>query len=358
MKYFKYMLPIVIVFLTIGFAAQNITLSVTGDAYIASDIEEFDMYISNISQNGTQNLSLLKSSDSFAINITSELEVVSITYEVTNNSSNFDALVTTKCYNENNLGSHRVTENTFEQPTLIESKQTKNGTITAGQEDPSFEASTIICEINTTPVEREVYGEGEVPPPIRIYQLGEVVSIGTEKFNVLKDNGNTVTMLAQYNLGTNYLQSTTANLVEFSEDWDSEYYSIDTDGPDILLETHGTIAYNYINNYVSNISNLSESTEIEGTLLNTEHFQILGCELDSHFISSSYLQPTTECTFLKNYNWLNNNQSTWTSVYIAEFFGSAWPRYISTKTEIEHQEYYDTAGVRPVITIPKSAIKN
>ena len=40
MKYVKFILPMLIIFLTIGYAAINVTLSISGDAYISSDLDD------------------------------------------------------------------------------------------------------------------------------------------------------------------------------------------------------------------------------------------------------------------------------------------------------------------------------
>ena len=161
MKYIKYIIPVLIIFLTIGFAATNVTLSITGDTYIASDLEDFDVYFSSIKFGGEETLSLLRSSTEFVYAINKN-EEFTIEYEVTNASKKFDALVDVVC--EYDFTEElNVIENNFDSNVSVLSRSSSTGTLYVLVEETIPDSDfRISCKIEASPVERTEYGEGEV----------------------------------------------------------------------------------------------------------------------------------------------------------------------------------------------------
>ena len=349
MKYIKYLIPMLIIFLTIGYAAQNITLSITGDAYIASDLGEFEVYISNIKVDDSVNLLLLENDMKIKFEVDStqsRTEPYNIEIEFSNNSSNFDAEISKACVISNPL--HTINEKNTKITTNAKNTQKMSILFDTSATVGTSENGSITCDFSATPIERQEYGEGEVPEHIRIYKIGEEISIGPEQFNVISDNGDTVTLLAKYNLHTDYLQSSASNLVKFTTSWDHDYFQDST--AELVLSEHGTIAYQYITNYTSKLSNVLAEPNIEGTLLNYDSLINLGCK------SSEYtIMIRMTCTATP-YTWLNNNQKTWLSMIYSEPFGNSYPYYHNTDGTVNYQSYSSTAGVRPVITLPKSSL--
>ena len=47
MKKIKYIIPLVILFIAIGFAAISYTINLEGNASLASDLDKFNVYYSN-----------------------------------------------------------------------------------------------------------------------------------------------------------------------------------------------------------------------------------------------------------------------------------------------------------------------
>ena len=348
MKYIKFLLPILIVFLTIGYAAQNITLSITGDAYIATDIEEFDVYISDLSLNGTQKLSMVNSSTSFTFKTGYRLDGDTVTYEVANNSAKFDALVTTECISDNLSGSHSISESTFETPTLINAKETKNGVVETSLEGQlELSESNITCTITATPVERNELGEGEVPEAANPWKIGNEITIDTETFNIISSTEDTVTLLAQHNLGTDYRQNESENSVTFTKSSGWAY----SPGPkEIDIQAHAGNAKTYVNEYVIYLKSLTGDSNLTGNLITLTELKNLGCTINDNYAPDDEMT----CANSKYSSWLVNGQYWWTR--------SASPRYLEEvwimldDGFMNNYFYHDAVGIRPIITISKEAL--
>ena len=103
MRKVKYLIPVLILFLTIGFASVNSSLSMNGDTIVNSDIDDFNVYFSNVLVNGERDLSIVQSSTQ--LDFSTILEDLGntyvIEYEITNGSSAFDANVSINCSDSN-----------------------------------------------------------------------------------------------------------------------------------------------------------------------------------------------------------------------------------------------------------------
>ena len=154
MKYIKYLIPMFIIFLTIGFAATNVTLSITGDAYIASDLEDFEVYISSIKLDGVEDITLLKSSTEFELVIAENTEYT-IDFEVTNASIRFDADISISCNNELEGTMNDYTFSFNESDPLL-ARSSRSGSFYSDVIEPIREGDTLslYCTINATPIER------------------------------------------------------------------------------------------------------------------------------------------------------------------------------------------------------------
>lgn len=88
-------LMLLIVLLTIGFAAVSTTLLINGTTNVAENTSEFEVYFSNAVENGTEKKELIKDKThiAFTANLSMLGEVYELKYEVTNASKNYDASV-------------------------------------------------------------------------------------------------------------------------------------------------------------------------------------------------------------------------------------------------------------------------
>ena len=353
MRYIKFILPILIIFLTIGFAATNVTLSISGDAYIASDLDDFDVYISSIQLAGVEDLSLLKSSTEFEFVVNEIDDEVMVSYEVTNASSKFDADIDVVCeYDFDISGSLNYYENSFDVDTLLEARTYRNGYIYVTINSPVPKDGYLVsCKVEATPIERTEYGEGEVPEQSDpAYAIGTEITINKEKFNVISDNGNTVTMLAQYNLiysSSNYIQSNTANTVAFSSSTGWEYKP----GPkEVDIQTWSSNPKTFVNGYISYLKKHSGDIYLTGDLITVTQLIKLGCTVSSDYTSTG----THSCIDSPNKDWLLNGQPWWTKSAHAEYASSLWIVY--SGGSLGRDTYASKQSIRPVITIDKDAV--
>ena len=164
--------------------------------------------------------------------------------------------------------------------------------------------------------------------------------------------------MAQYNLGTDYRQSTTANLVPFSDSngWKSRV--------DIDIQQYNGPVKTYVNEYVDYLnSNLPGI--YKGDLISLSQLGNLGCDLTI----IDYSLSTNNCLDSLYKEWLLNNQMWWTktsystSTVYAIIGGALYPEeYKVLQSEGESYEPHPflesyEKGVRPVITYYKAAFE-
>lgn len=175
MRKVKYFIPLFILFLTIGFATVNQTLSIKGSATNQSNISDFDVYFSGDiveyteeTQTFQTNTKLVKN-DKELVFTTTLLELGDtyvIEYNITNGSKYFDAEFNVSCTQSNNylkitnvLDTSNLTALETRQGILLLEKTQTN----AAEENIKH---TVTCTITATPVERETVQEGEAADPI------------------------------------------------------------------------------------------------------------------------------------------------------------------------------------------------
>lgn len=193
----------------------------------------------------------------------------------------------------------------------------------------------------------------ELPIDVDKLSIGDEINIKTEKFNVISQTEDTITVLAKYNLGTNYKQSTSGNSIAFSDTNGWEY----TPGPkEIDIQIWSTNPKLYIDKYVSYLQSEIKDPTITGTLMTLKDFENLGCTVPSDygFVSASSLR---QCTNVSAYYWLNNGYTTLTKSADSTDSEKIW--YL-TSTGTLYTNKYDKifAGIRPTITISKEALRN
>lgn len=158
-------LILVILLMSIGFAAVSTTLIIKGSAKISENIDDFDVYFSkaildNVDKSGefiddTNKTITFTTSDLSAVGDTSTLA-----YEVTNSSKNYDAVVQVNCEGANNyLQVSMVPDNL-----TIEATTTKTGTVKVELKKTSItnQDIPITCKLNIVASERTNLGANEV----------------------------------------------------------------------------------------------------------------------------------------------------------------------------------------------------
>ena len=83
----KYFIAVVILFITIGFAAINYTLSIDGDTELTGDLSDFKVYYSEIKVNGVDSPeSIICDTELYVFGV-----IDTVDYDITNSSKFFDA---------------------------------------------------------------------------------------------------------------------------------------------------------------------------------------------------------------------------------------------------------------------------
>ena len=157
----KSMLIIAIILMSIGFASISTTLIINGNAKVSENQDDFSVIFTAASIDGKDVYSTAVDDTKKIITFeTSELKTQNqtsiLTYEVTNNSSNYDAEVQVNCkVKENTIAKYTSIKNELEgNATVVKAKETLNGTLTVTLDKTSTEEVseeyTCTLEFNAT----------------------------------------------------------------------------------------------------------------------------------------------------------------------------------------------------------------
>ena len=194
----KSMLIIAILLMSIGFAAISTTLIINGSANVSENNEDFSVIFTAASIDGNDVYSTAVDETKKTITFTtSELKTLGqtsiLTYEVTNNSSNYDAEVTVTCVpKEGTKAKYTSIKNKLENDaTVVKAKSSVNGTLTVTLDKVATESVTeeYTCKLEFNAVERDTLGSN-IPTPISFESdswstiAANVKSGNTSKYNV------------------------------------------------------------------------------------------------------------------------------------------------------------------------------
>ncbi len=339
----------------VGIAVVTTNLTTTVNTLITSNTDDFDVYFSNVLVDGIQDLSIVSNTKRlvFRYDLSTVGEKKTITYDVTNASKYYDAQVSINCTESN---SYLKINNLFDEESPINARSTKQGTLSIELKSSTIDEKSyeVNCTINAFAVERESVGSGEVNDHLEksLYEVGEEITIVDEVFNVIRDNGTTVTMLAKNSIGTDYKQSEIDNFLSFSNSYGWAYKP----GPkEIDIQSYEGSVKTYVNEYVSYLIGVTGDSNITGTLITLADLKSFGCTINDDY---SYTSGLT-CANSKHKSWLVNGKYWWTRSATPSNSNDIW---IVCKSGTLSYDNYGTrygsgyVGVRPVITIPKSII--
>ena len=202
----KSAIVIAILIMSIGFAAISTTLIINGSAKISENTDDFDIYFSKARLDGTDVYANVISQDKKTITFeTNDLKTLNQTsvlnYEVTNNSSNYDAEVQVNCKVKNDAeAKYTSIKNELENnATVVKAKTSLNGTITVTLNKVATEEvrEEYVCTLTFNAVERDELG---------------IASINL--YDTIKNNADATTVI-DYKVrsgvsGTNGIYTTTA----------------------------------------------------------------------------------------------------------------------------------------------------
>ena len=159
---------IAILVMSVGFAAVSTTLIINGSAKVSENTDDFSVIFTSASLDGTDVYASIIDDTKKIINFnTKDLKNVGDTsvlnYEITNNSSNYDAEVQVTCkVKENETTKYTSIKNELENnATVVKAKESVNGTLTIYLEKTATEEAreNYVCTLTFNAVERDELGE-------------------------------------------------------------------------------------------------------------------------------------------------------------------------------------------------------
>ena len=190
----KSMLIVALILMSIGFAAISTTLIINGNAKISENNEDFSVIFTAASIDGNDVYSTAVDETKKTITFTtSELKTLNqtsvLTYEVTNNSSNYDANVTVTCVpKEGTTAKYTSIKNKLDNDaTVVKSKSSVNGTLTVTLDKVAIESVTeeYTCKLEFNAVERDKLGSSE---PTYYYAFGTPTTASATDYTTLGKN--------------------------------------------------------------------------------------------------------------------------------------------------------------------------
>ena len=160
----KSMLIVAILLMSIGFAAISTTLVINGNANVSENNEDFSVIFTAASIDGNDVYSSAVDETKKTITFTtSELKTLNqtsvLTYEVTNNSSNYDANVSVTCVpKDGTTAKYTSIKNKLDNDaTVVKAKESVNGTLTITLDKTSTEevSEEYTCKLEFNAVERD-----------------------------------------------------------------------------------------------------------------------------------------------------------------------------------------------------------
>ncbi len=163
----KSIIAVTILLLAVGFAAISTTLIINGSTKVGENTDDFSVIFTAASLDGTDVYKNVISADKKTITFeTNDLKTLNQTsvlnYEVTNNSSNYDAEVQVNCKTkENTTAKYTSIKNELENnATVIKAKEKLNGTLTVTLNKVATEEvrEEYVCTLTLNAVERDTIG--------------------------------------------------------------------------------------------------------------------------------------------------------------------------------------------------------
>ena len=160
----KSAIVIAILIMCVGFASISTTLIINGSTKVSENTQDFDIYFSKARLDTVDVYESVISEDKKTISFsTNELKVLNqtsiLTYEVTNNSNNYDAEVSLTCTPTSGKYTS-ITNELDAKNNIVEAKNTAKGRVTIKLNKVTTEEANekYTCTLSFTAVERNVVG--------------------------------------------------------------------------------------------------------------------------------------------------------------------------------------------------------
>lgn len=170
------------------------------------------------------------------------------------------------------------------------------------------------------------------------YEIGSLITIENEKFNVIGSTPSTVTMLAQKSLGSNYRQSDNVSYVKFSNNKGWEY----APGPnDVDIQQFDGPVKTYLNEYGTYLKTVTGDNSLVSDLITVNQLRSLGCIVES----TDYSPTDGDTCGSSPYLWLLDDTWWWTKS--AWNFSNSWYPGNEGRTLwiVTDRNYFNGAGI-------------
>ena len=194
----KSMLIVAIILMSIGFAAISTTLIINGSANVSENQDDFSVIFTTASLDGKDvYASVVDDTKKIITFETSELKTLNqtsiLTYEVTNNSSNYDADVKVTCVPKGGTtAKYTSIKNELEgNATVVKAKETLKGTLIVTLDKTSTEevSEEYTCTLEFNAVERDTLGAKLLTAWIPTYfEYGEPTIASTTDYTEINRN--------------------------------------------------------------------------------------------------------------------------------------------------------------------------
>ena len=180
-------------------------------------------------------------------------------------------------------------------------------------------------------------------------EIGDVLSIGDEQFNIISIGDDTFTMLSKYNLNSSYRQSSSINhTFNFSDTNGWDY----TPGPkDVDIQIWSVKPKLYINEYVNYLQKVTYDETLSGDLITSADLYDLQCNVNQNY---NYFSDVN-CNNSPFAEWIVNGQNWWTKSAYPHSDVDLWKVEIDGR--LNGNKHTSSNGVRPVITVSKNIFK-
>ena len=283
----KSIIAVTILLLTIGFAAISTTLIINGSTKVGENTDDFSVIFTKASLDGknvynsvvddTKKIITFETSDLKTLNQTSVLS-----YEVTNNSANYDAEVQVNCKTkENTTAKYTSIKNELKgNATVIKAKETLNGTLTVTLNKVATEEvrEEYICTLTLNAVERDTLGK-EIQPESFATDSWKTIQRAVQMGNTSKYNvGDTKT------IETTNFRTRTVRIANMSECTNGEKSET---ACGFVVEFADVIPVNFFNSEETNVGGWRDS-ELR-TYINNKIYKSLPIELQNVITSTKVI---------------------------------------------------------------------
>ena len=205
----KFVLAVTIILLAVGFAAISTILMINGNIQIGENTDDFDVIFTSANLDGKDVYTSVIDDTKKVINFsTNELKTLNqksvLTYEITNNSSNYDAEVVVSCkVKDNTTAKYTSISNLLEgNEKKVLAKEKLNGTLTITLEKPVVEEvnENYVCMLVVNAVEKESATKNNLNITKTGTDIGDQVCIESECFYIYAKSDEETRLISKYNL--------------------------------------------------------------------------------------------------------------------------------------------------------------